>query len=561
MFVKNRITKIPKQLVKTTAFVVISGGLTMIIFDLFAFLLQMSKNLIASGRIYLGLFCIVLYYMKSVASSSVSLWLDDMKNQQNEQGEMLVNTRTAEVLTKVRDKVFLNDGNTMSSSQILSSMRNYLEELWRFKLSIPSGIISTISAIITFVGFVIVTNIEVKNVYLFISVICIISILSIFFSNKRLQCMNRFRKARKELNDEENEIKNDILNIEPQDEKHSNYMIGTYMEAMKKSFDYARKDWKSINRLWWFETLFNSFATIFIIGIKIFEVGIENVTLETVLSVIALQTIYSQIIEKIRMQIRTVESYREKLQKISTFEPDVKQIVAVYKQEEAIEFSSADLFSIPKFEVEYKTGEKHYKLVNSNEFQLHTGECLLLTGPTGCGKSTFMKMLTGKIRLDNVFLSNIMSVMHYSDTKLGCHDVLSEVVFGQDYNEEKLLYILKGVHLYEEISLKNSDVIEYLRNTKSENYSNGQKQRLLIARILYNLEECVKIVAFDEATNALNDAIAEQTITFIKEYCKSKLLVIATHQVDICRSVATRHFEFVNNGGTYELEERVDLDT
>ena len=163
--------------------------------------------------------------------------------------------------------------------------------------------------------------------------------------------------------------------------------------------------------------------------------------------------------------------------------------------------------------------------------------------------------------MGDVFKTRFLSVVHYSDTRLGCQDVLSEVVFGQDYDEEKLITILKGLHLYDEIVLKSSDVIEYLRNTRAENYSTGQKQRLMIARILYNLEENVQIVAFDEATNALNDPIAAQVLAFIREYCKEKLLVIASHQVDICESFATKHFEFVAYEGRYFLKKKWSIKT
>ena len=238
--------------------------------------------------------------------------------------------------------------------------------------------------------------------------------------------------------------------------------------------------------------------------------------------------------------------------------PDVKAILQTLDEEEKAraKFSEESTFIVPVFEVEYKTGEKNYKLINQKEFQLHTGECVLLTGPTGCGKTTFMKMITGKIRLGDVFKSRYVSMMHSSDTRLGCHDVLSEIVFGQEYDENKLIAILKGLHLYDEIALKSSDVIEYLRNTKAGNYSNGQRQRLLIARILYNLEDNVKIVALDEATNALNDAIAEQVLAYVKEFCKEKLLLVASHQVEICEKFATKHFEFQMEERKFYLTEK-----
>ena len=92
-------------------------------------------------------------------------------------------------------------------------------------------------------------------------------------------------------------------------------------------------------------------------------------------------------------------------------------------------------------------------------------------------------------------------------------------------DEEKLLYILKGLLLYEEISEKDKDVLRHLKNSSIGDNSTGQKQRLAIVRLLYNMDDTIQIIGFDEATNALNDAITLQTLNFIKEYCKNKILI------------------------------------
>lgn len=69
------------------------------------------------------------------------------------------------------------------------------------------------------------------------------------------------------------------------------------------------------------------------------------------------------------------------------------------------------------------------------------------------------------------------------------------------------------------------------------------------------MDDTIQIIGFDEATNALNDAITLQTLNFIKEYCKDKILLIATHQVDIGKTVANKKLEFVPNGEYYSVKE------
>ena len=556
MFIKNRITLVPSELRKATILLVIIGGIVNITFDIFAFLLQFGKDAISAGKICLGLFCIALYYARRVLDSTISLWTEELKNKQSEQRRIVLEERTSEVLTKVRNRVYIEENQTMPANRILSSIKSYINNVWEFKFSLPSKIIYFISTFIMFCGFIAVTTIEIENVALFLFVIFIVSIFTIYFAYKRGTYYDRYRKNKKELSEKEHAAMNDILNIEPQNDCHAQFMIDTVRKAMSESFNFEKKDWHDFKKLRFFESIVNTFATFFIMGIKIFEIGIPNVTLEVILSIIALQTIYSNIVGNISGIVSEIENTRETLKQIASYDEDMKLIMEVFEAEERVEYSCDKTFVVPMFEVEYKTGEKNYKLINPKEFKLCADECVLLSGPTGCGKSTFIKMLTGKIRMSDVLKKRFIAEMHYSDSRLGFQDVLSEVVFGQDYEEDKLITILKGLHLYEEISLKSEDVIGYLQNTTAQNYSTGQKQRLLIARMLYNLTQDVQIVAFDEATNALNDDIAKQAMSFIRYYCKGKLLIVASHQVDICEKFATKHFEFVSNDGKYLIKQK-----
>lgn len=554
MFIKNRILEIPKELKKDSTVLIIVGGLTTVIFDLFAFLLQMGKNLISSNKIILGLICIGLYYTESVINSSIMLWKDEADSKLTEKRDIEASTRTADTLTKVRGRVYTANGVEMPTSRILSSVSKYLNGVWRLKMRIPSYVIDLISTVAMFVGFVMVTTVEIQNVFLFISIICVIAVATVYFSYLRGKCRDRFRKNRKELSEEEDAVRNDIINIEPQNARHADYMVSNYMSAMQKAFAYDRKDWRDINKIRLGESILHAVATLFVVGVKVVETGIPNINLETVLSIIALQTIYSQIVGKLCSIIRMFENYREDIKHLKSYEEDVTKILEVLDQEKGTTIVNASTFVIPKFQIEYATDEQSYELVNPVEFKLHTGEMVLLSGDTGSGKSTFMKMLTGKIHFEGVFDTRFMAIMHQSDARLGSHDVLSEIVFGKEYDEEKLLYILKKLHLYEEISQKSDDVIEYLRNTNAKQYSHGQNQRLVIARMLYNLDASTDIVAFDEATSALNDAIAIQVVEFIREYCRDKLLIMASHQVKLCEPFIDKHYTFEHQQGkTYEL--------
>ena len=71
----------------------------------------------------------------------------------------------------------------------------------------------------------------------------------------------------------------------------------------------------------------------------------------------------------------------------------------------------------------------------------------------------------------------------------------------------KIQEILKGLNLWDEILKQSGDVWEWLRLHDSKAPSNGQKQRLLIAKILYWLDD-EDFVLLDEHDNVLGDTVA-----------------------------------------------------
>ena len=462
----------------------------------------------------------------------------------------------------VRGKVWRTNEKTnsrekMSTNALLLSSQKYLSLLWDFKTGLPKSIFQIISAVCMFIGFIMVTTIEIKNTFLFISIIIVVSILSVCCSLRRTYLKNKFRKERKTSFEKQD--------IEPVNTKHAKYMADNYIKHSKEIFRYDKKDRNGTNKINFFESIMDSMATISIIGIKVYETGLENVDLTVILSIIALVSIYSQIMNRVDSIIRLVEDSRQILESLKIYKSDFSEILQVLNEEEKASdteksFGTIENVTVPKFTVQYEalSRETPFSLENENPIILTPGDIVLLTGPTGSGKSTFMKMLTKSIKFKDFELfykrkdnGPIHSIMHQTDGRLGCNSVLSELTFDEQVDTEKLSYILKGLHLYEEISEKNDNVLEYLTNSKIEDYSTGQKQRLAIARLLYNMDESIQIIGFDEATNALNDAITLQTLNFIKEFCADKILVIATHQVDICETIASKKFKFVPSNTHY----------
>ena len=75
--------------------------------------------------------------------------------------------------------------------------------------------------------------------------------------------------------------------------------------------------------------------------------------------------------------------------------------------------------------------------------------------------------------------------------------------------------------------------------TFSNSLSNGQKQRLILAKMLYWMNSDIDVLVLDEATSGLDDRVetdnadAEKILEYIVRYAnkdKRRIVIISTHQ-------------------------------
>lgn len=80
-------------------------------------------------------------------------------------------------------------------------------------------------------------------------------------------------------------------------------------------------------------------------------------------------------------------------------------------------------------------------------------------------------MITGMISFEGFELyykrkenGSVNTLMHQTDGKLGCSNVLSEITFDKEVDRDKIVHILKGLHLYEEISERMRTCLDILKD-------------------------------------------------------------------------------------------------
>lgn len=189
------------------------------------------------------------------------------------------------------------------------------------------------------------------------------------------------------------------------------------------------------------------------------------------------------------------------------------------------------------------------------------GKITAIVGASGSGKTTLLKLLLnfytpteGVIRLGDVNLNHV----HSSLWRSKCGWVSQEgYVFSDTIAKNIALgdVIIDKAKLFAAARLANiQNFIEALPlgyNTKigkeGLGLSQGQKQRLLIARMLYKQPNYVFL---DEATSSL-DAFSEMLIMEnIRDYLKDSTILFVTHRLNIVRNAD--HIVFLDGGEMVE---------
>ena len=164
---------------------------------------------------------------------------------------------------------------------------------------------------------------------------------------------------------------------------------------------------------------------------------------------------------------------------------------------------------------------------------INKGDVLCLVGPSGGGKSTFLRSLNllevptgGSIFFDGVEITNPKTNIDEVRKKIG-------MVF-QHFNLFPHLTILENMTLSPINVLK---LIEKM-DTYPNMLSGGQKQRVAIVRSLMMNPE---VMLFDEPTSALDPEMVGEVLDVMKELAKEKMtMVVVTHEMGFAREVANR---------------------
>ena len=236
-------------------------------------------------------------------------------------------------------------------------------------------------------------------------------------------------------------------------------------------------------------------------------------------------------------------------------------------QNDVVELDSSSSLAFRNVSFTYGS-EKSRRVIQDLSLDIPVGKTTAIVGLSGSGKTTMIKLMLGFYppTEGDVMLGN-HSLKHVSfrEWRKHCGVVMQE---GYIFNDTIANNIAEG---YDEVdkerllySVRMANIQEYIEglplryNTKIGNagqgLSQGQKQRILIARAIYRNPE---YIFFDEATNALdtnNERVIQENM---KQFFTGKTVVIVAHRLSTVRDadqiVVLKQGQIVEKGTHTEL--------
>lgn len=201
--------------------------------------------------------------------------------------------------------------------------------------------------------------------------------------------------------------------------------------------------------------------------------------------------------------------------------------------------------------INFRYNKRDKNVVDKASFKINFGDKIAITGQSGVGKSTIIDLMLGVLQptKGNIFINRTFATNFNSfknnigyvsqDLKLIDGSIKENIIFGSDIKNLSKNEI--NERLYRSSFATNSyTFINKLKrkfNTKiyedGKNLSAGQRQRILIARSIFNNP---KLLIMDEPTSALDSNNANQIIKNIINYNKDVTLIIVTHHKNILKN-------------------------
>lgn len=208
----------------------------------------------------------------------------------------------------------------------------------------------------------------------------------------------------------------------------------------------------------------------------------------------------------------------------------------------------------------YAKGKARKEILNGLNFQLFPGHLTCLLGPNGVGKSTLIKAILGQLKPwagELVLDGKPIGTYTHADLAKKLSVVLTEPFLPGNMTVGQLVALGRIPHTGWTGKLASSDLeavemalsatkIQYLKDERLAEISDGQRQKAMIARAL---AQDGKIMILDEPTAHLDLVNRFEIMHLLREIAKTqgKAILVVTHDLEIALETADQ-FWLLNCG-------------
>lgn len=182
---------------------------------------------------------------------------------------------------------------------------------------------------------------------------------------------------------------------------------------------------------------------------------------------------------------------------------------------------------------------KNDEILKGIDLDIEKGEVVSIIGPSGGGKSTFLRCMIGLEDINSGIIEtpekNKMGMVFQSFNlfphKTAAQNIMESLIVVDKMDKKEAREI--ALNLLDKVGLKDK------ADMYPKTLSGGQKQRIAIARALAKNPE---VLLFDEPTSALDPEMVKEVqnvISFLRD-TSNITMVIVSHEIDFVNKISDR---------------------